>query len=151
HPGGLKIPMMATPIALRDRQPMRSVSKEGNSSMLTLRVRKGARRALTLLEVLLALTIFLFAMVAIGRLITMGADRALDIQGRETQLCQAKLAEVTSGATDLASAEGDFEEDPEWHWAVDAQQSGYTNLWNVKVTVSRKHSDGTKTEAILTQ
>jgi hypothetical protein len=103
------------------------------------------------LEVIIALAIFLFSLVAIGRLVMFAGDRAMDIQGREAQLCQAKLAELTSGVTPLSSAEGDFDEAPDWHWSIECQQSGYTNLWNVKVTVSRNRGDGSRAEAILTQ
>jgi hypothetical protein len=119
----------------------------------TLRVRK-SRRAITLLEVLLALAIFLFSLAAIVRLISIGGDRALDIQGREAQLCQAKLAEVTCGALGVqpgSTQEGDFEEAPGWHWTVECQNNDIPGLWNVKVTVSRQHSDGSKTQAVLTQ
>src|SRR6516225_4012551 len=83
--------------------------------------RPSPRRGLTLLEVIISLAIFLFAMVAVGRLITMGANHARDIQGREAQLCQSKLAELVSGVSPMQSGEGDFEEAPDWHWSVECQ------------------------------
>jgi prepilin-type N-terminal cleavage/methylation domain-containing protein len=118
---------------------------------LTLCVHRRPRRGLTLLEVILALAIFLFSMVALGRLISFGSDRAREIQGRANQLCQAKLAEVASGITPLQSADGTFEEDPDWHWSIECQENGIQALWNVKVTVSRKLSDGSAAQAVLTQ
>src|SRR5262249_1690487 len=99
----------------------------------------------------LSLMIFLFSIVAIGRLVSFATDQAFDIKGREAQLCQSKLAEIVSGVTPLSSAEGDFDFAPEWHFSIDCEPSGYTNLWNVKVTVSRNHSDGSSAEAVLTQ
>src|SRR5262245_30909307 len=112
--------MRAALIALPDCHTKQSVSQDDHS-WLTLCVhklprRRRIRRGLTLLEVIIALAIFLFSLVAIGRLVMFAGDRAMDIQGREAQLCQAKLAELTSGVTPLTSAEGDFDEAPDWHW-----------------------------------
>jgi hypothetical protein len=146
--------LQAVPIASAGCRRIRSVSEAGWRASLTLRVHRGPRRGLTLLEVLLSLTIFLFAMVAIGRLITLGSDRALDVKGREAQLCQSKLAEVSAGVLQLSvgsSQSGTFDEEPGWNWTVNVQDSGIPALWNVKVTVSHKRSDGTQSEAILTQ
>jgi hypothetical protein len=121
------------------------------TSKVALSRHRKERPGLTLLEVIIALSIFLFSLVALGRLITFASEEAMDIDGREAQLCQSKLSEIVSGVTGLTSAEGDFDEAPDWHWAIECEQSGYTNLWNVKVTVSRNRSDGSRAEAILTQ
>jgi hypothetical protein len=109
---------------------------------------------LTLLEAVLALAIFLFSLAAIGRLVTIGSDRARDIQGREGQLCQSKLAEVVAGVLSVqgGTQEGEFDEAPGWHWTVECQANGTVpGLYNVKVTVTNSHSDGSKAEAVLTQ
>ena len=43
-----------------------------------------------------------------------------------------KLAEVVSGAISLSSQSGDFDEDPDWHFQVDAEQDpAITGLWRV--------------------
>src|SRR5262249_54023829 len=102
------------------------------------------RRGLSLLEVLVALAIFLLSFVAIGRLINLAGDQALEIQqqSQATRLAQSKLNEVLCGALGLESAEGDFDEDPEWHWKVDAEQnSDASGLWNVTVTVNHPGSE----------
>jgi prepilin-type N-terminal cleavage/methylation domain-containing protein len=112
------------------------------------------RSGFSLLEVLVAMTIFLFALVAIGGLIALGGDRALEIQYRSqaAQICQSKLAEVVAGSIPLSS-QGDspLDEDPDWTWSLDAQQGSVTGLWNVKVTASRPRPDGSKIEASLQQ
>jgi hypothetical protein len=114
-----------------------------------------ARRGLTLLEVILSLAIFLFSLVAISRLFTLGSNRAQDIQGREAQLCQSKLAEVVAGTMSVqagSSQDGEFDEAPGWHWSVKCEANSVsTALWNVTVTVNRQYPDGSKTEAVLTQ
>src|SRR5437764_12373757 len=103
--------------------------------------RPGCRRGLSLLEVLVAMAIFLFALVVIGRLITFGTERAQDVQqqGEAIQLCQTKLAEVVAGAVPLLP-HGDtpFEEDPRWQWSLECESDAVPALWRVRVRVSRR-------------
>src|SRR5947208_9569279 len=96
------------------------------------------RRGLSLLEVLVALAIFLLSFVAIGRLVTLASDHAIELQqqSQATRLAQSKLNEVLCGALTLESAEGSFDEDADWQWSVDAEQ-GTAGLWTVTVTVKR--------------
>ena len=113
------------------------------------------RTGFSLLEVLVALAIFLFGLVAIGQLITLGSDRALEVQfqTQAVQLCQAKMAEVVAGAVPLSSqADAKFDEDPDWSWSLEAEQDSNSSLlWNVKVTVTHPRPDGSKMEASLSQ
>src|SRR5438128_2913587 len=114
----------------------------------------GGRHGLSLMEVLVALTIFLLAFVALGRLVILGSDQALDAQQqvRAADLCQSKLAEVIAGAVPLASeSEVPFEEDPVWHWSLDCEKSNYAGLWNVTVRVGRQQSQGTRNFCTLAQ
>lgn len=112
------------------------------------------RRGLSLMEVLIALTIFLFSLVAIGRLVVMSGDRALDVQqqSQAAQLCQTKLAEVLAGAVPLSSqSDVSFDEDPDYRWSLDAQSDATPNLWRVQVRVTRERPDGSKIECTLSQ
>ncbi len=112
------------------------------------------RRGLSLLEVLVALTIFLLSFVAIGRLVTLASDQAVDVQyqSQATRLAQSKLNEVIAGAVPLQGASGSFDEDPDWQWSVDAEQNGgVTGLWNVTVTVTRASDSGDPISSTLTQ
>jgi hypothetical protein len=102
----------------------------------------------------MALAILLFALIGIGRLLTLSGDRAMEVQqqGRAAQLCQAKLAEVVAGVVSLSSHSGAFDEDPDWQWTVDAESdSSISGLWRVRVTVSRNHADGSRIESSLNQ
>lgn len=129
----------------------------GLSSVASSQIRfSGGRRGLTLMEVVLAMAILLMALAAIGPLIQMGGQRALDAQIQETALrkCESKLAEAMIGVESLGGqADGTFPEDPDnvWRWSMEAtQQSEVTNLWSVQVTVYRQ-LDGRKIEVSLSQ
>jgi hypothetical protein len=114
-----------------------------------------SRPGVSLLEVLVALAIYLLALIAIGRLITFGADRARDVeqQAQAIQLGQSKLAEVMAGAVPVGAplANAPFDEDPAWEWSMDSEQGNITGLWTVTIHVSRQRPDGSRLEASLTQ
>jgi type II secretion system protein I len=100
------------------------------------------RPGISLLEVLLALAIFLLALVAIGQLVDIGTDHALDSQAQATatRLAQSKLAEVEAGVIPLdgSSPSGTFDVEPEWTWTVSSTQANIPNLYTVTVQVSRQ-------------
>ena len=66
------------------------------------RLRRPPRRGMTLLEVLLALAIFLLSLGAILSLIDFGVERgrAAAMQSTGTRLASSKLAEAEAGALD---------------------------------------------------
>jgi len=97
-----------------------------------------ARPALTLLEVLIAMAIFLLAMVVFGQMIIANAAVAVAVerQNTATRLCQAKLAEVVAGVTPLESqSDTPFDDEPDYSWSLDAENGDVDNLWNVTVHV----------------
>jgi type II secretion system protein I len=111
---------------------------------------------LSLLEVLVALAIFLISLIGIGRLITFAADRARDVQQQALamQMCESKLAEAAAGVLTLGSAQPStpFDEDPSWEWSMDCDQANnLPGLWNVTIHVTRARSDGSKVEVALSE
>jgi prepilin-type N-terminal cleavage/methylation domain-containing protein len=120
------------------------------SLSLTKHVRsRGSRRGgFSLIEVLLALAIFLMSLVAIARLVDMGTDREIDsqLQVRATRLAQSKMGEVVSGylgpLSSLGSSSGDFDNDSAWSWNLTTETpptpQTVPNLYLVTITVSRK-------------
>ena len=101
-----------------------------------------SRSGLTLLEVLIALSIFVAAFAAISQLFTLGSRAAIQAS-LETQAvlrCESKLAEVVAGIESLEAADGTaYEDDPRWVWslAVDAPpDSAPAELMQVTVTVA---------------
>jgi type II secretory pathway pseudopilin PulG len=116
--------------------------------------RRRKRSGLSLLEVLVALAIFLMSLIALGTLVSFSADRAQDVQqkGQGIQMCQSKLAEVVSGALPLSSqTDVPFDEDPNWRWSLDAQQGGAAGLWNVTVRVKCSRPGGDDLTVSLSQ
>jgi len=103
---------------------------------------------MTLLEVIVAMAVFLIALAAIGQLVQIGADRALETRyhAQALQKCQGKLAEVIAGAEPLSS-QNDVpytnDDTGEWRWSMEASQDeSTTKLWKVKVTVARSFNGG---------
>jgi prepilin-type N-terminal cleavage/methylation domain-containing protein len=138
----------------RDHRWNGTLRENGSRSAL------GPRDGLTLLEVIVSLAIFLLSIVAIGRLISLGSERALDASQRleALQLAQSKLAEASVGAVDLTSeTEGTFEHvtdsqgNPVWTWKLETAAASVSNLYNVTVRVSRTRANGDVVEVSLSQ
>lgn len=114
---------------MKARDPNRAFNRNAN------------RRALTLLEVLLSLALFLGALAALSQL-WYGGVRA-SVQARlATQAilrCESKLNEVAAGAIPLQST-GDtpFEDDANWTWSL-KMVSGTHHADTLSVTVIVKH------------
>ncbi len=112
------------------------------------------RHGLSLLEVLVALAIFLFSIVALHQALNIGTNNAIETQQLQlaAQLAQSKMAEVYAGVVPLSSTpDTPFDENPDYTWSIDAQQSTLTNLWNVNLSVKRTRGDGTVMETKLSQ
>ncbi|MEX0703285.1 MAG: prepilin-type N-terminal cleavage/methylation domain-containing protein [Planctomycetales bacterium] len=118
-----------------------------------LRIPHSARRGLTLFEVIVALAILLGSMAVLGQLISTGSRAAVrtDMHTRATLLCQAKLAEVLSGAVPLQPVEGMPVDEftPDWLWGLEVLPGPHPDLLVVAVTVSHvdpeRASDSTET------
>ncbi len=106
--------------------------------------KRGVRRALTLLEVVIALAIFLLAMTVFSQMLLRNGEITRDIQRQNlaTRLCQSKLAEVVAGVVPLTSQDAvAFDEEPDYSWSLEANAGSVTGIWNVTVTVTRTDSD----------
>ncbi len=108
----------------------------------SLSFRRTPRAGLSLIEVLLALGIFVMSIVAIGRLVDMGMDREIESRFliRASRLAQSKMGEVVSGVIPISQASsgsGTFDTEPEWSWSMTSVQQSAPNLYLITVTVSR--------------
>ena len=99
------------------------------------------RRAFTLFEVVLAISILLGAMTVIGKLIATGSRAATraQLQTHAMLLCQSKLSEVIAGVEPLASAQGvPFDSTTsDWTWSLDVAPGpiGYLLELHLQVTL----------------
>ena len=104
--------------------------------------RPAARRGLSLIEVLLALTILVISLAAISQLVDIGTERGRDARAaaRGTRLAQGKMAEVEAGVVGLTSStDGEFDgDDAGWKFTVTPEPAGPPNLYTVTVTVTRE-------------
>jgi Tfp pilus assembly protein PilV len=113
-----------------------------------------ARKGLSLMEVVIAVAIFLMSIVALGSLINSAQERAIQAAHRSqaARLCQSKLNEVIAGVLPLESqGETTFDEDPDFTWAVEAEPGTITNLYNVRVVVRRALQTGGTIECSISQ
>jgi len=110
------------------------------------------RAGLSLLEVLVALAIFLMAVGALGQLVTQGGDNARYVSwlAQGNLIAQSRLAEAAAGSIPLQS-QGDSpcDEDSDFNWAMDAEAQTAAGLYRVTVTVSRQQPNGDRFETKL--
>lgn len=102
--------------------------------------RPACRPGLSLLEVLLALAIFVIALAAIGTLVNGGNDRGADARQLHTatRLALGKLAELEAGVTSFEQTSGTFDPpDDAWSWVAEAEVQT-ASLYRVTVTVYRE-------------
>jgi prepilin-type N-terminal cleavage/methylation domain-containing protein len=122
--------------------------------MIVRQHHRARRNGLSLLEVLVALAIFLMSLVALGQLISLGGDMARDVQwmSRSLMLAQSRMAELIAGSLPLSSvAETPCDEDTDFSWSVDAQTGATQGIYQVTVTISRPRPDGSKFETSINQ
>jgi len=98
------------------------------------------RRGITLYEVVLALAIFIAALLVLGQSITTGTRAAVQSRLRTQAIvrCESKLAEVISGIEPMQVAGNvPFVDDPtHWHWSLDIAEGPYSGLLELMVSVS---------------
>jgi len=129
------------------------VSSPGPVGATTGIRRREPRRGLSLLEVIVALAIFLISLVAISQLVKSALDRSIEIDVRNygAMLAQSKIARVVSGDLPLTSVgETTDADDSDWSWSLDAAQDNIPNLYRVRVEVWRT-VNGRKIEVAFSQ
>lgn len=98
------------------------------------------RGAFTLLEVILALAILAGALASLGEVVRLSGENASAARDLTTAqlLAASKMAEITSGAMELAAAERkslETETDLPWLYSVDWEPTFEEDLIAVQVTV----------------
>ena len=101
---------------------------------------------MSLLEVLVALAIFIMTLAALGQLVQLGMEQAADADNQTVaaRLALSKLGEVEAGLIDVASGDaGEFTEQEtladgstRWKWEVIGEATAVPNVYEVTVTIS---------------
>jgi general secretion pathway protein I len=107
--------------------------------------RATSRRGLTLLEVLIALSIFFTALTAITQLIRLGTRAAVEAQLEADAALRAEtiLHEVLAGVQVMQNANGmPFDDSPDWQWSLVVGEGPHIDLLRLDVTVVRQVGDG---------
>jgi prepilin-type N-terminal cleavage/methylation domain-containing protein len=117
--------------------------------------RANVRRGLSLLEVIVALAVFLISYIAIWGLMNIAHDEAIELTYRNqaTLLAQRKLAEIASGVEQFQSSGDAAFDDPDgdYSWSSDVASNDVSTLLSVvSVTVSRPYK-GDTIKVTLTQ
>jgi general secretion pathway protein I len=121
--------------------------------LTTPRFQTRLRSGLSLLEVLVAMTIFLMSVVAIASLVDFGADRSMaaSMTTLGTRLAQSKLAEIEAGLIAPNSSEnGTFEDEPDWNYSLEPGAELAASTYPVTIRVWRE-AGGRTYEVTLTQ
>ena len=109
------------------------------------------RPGITILEVLLAVSILLAAMAAIGHLIATGtrASAHAQLQTEAILHCESKLAKIIAGIEPMQSADsvaiedGLNKDDKGWFWSLDVHTREESDLLSLDVTTWHTMQDGT--------
>ena len=112
------------------------------------------RKGMSLLEVLIALAVFVMSTTGLIFLMGIATDNALETQMRSQamSLCQSKLAEASCGAIPLTgSGKAECEDDKDYQWSMDVAPGSFASLSTVTVTVSRKRANGKEFECSMSQ
>lgn len=104
-----------------------------------------ARHGMSLLEVMIALAIFLTATSIIGQLVSTGSQAAIGAQlkAEAARRCETVLAEALAGAVPLETTAGSaFDDDPLWTWSLTVEDAPVTDLLQVRAGVTRQVRSG---------
>ena len=106
------------------------------------------RPGITLLEVLIALAIFLGAITVIGQIISTGSQAAIAAQqqAEAVRRCETVLAEALAGSIPMQDASGNFEDNPDWSWSVIVLDGPHVDLLSLEVTVAHLDQLGNEDE-----
>jgi len=116
--------------------------------MRRLPIRRGSRRGLSLLEVLISLAIFLAALAAISQIATQGMRVASEVQWESSAVLRAEgqMNSVIAGVLPMQAASGTFEDDAKWQWTLAVASDGlHPDLVRLDMQVSHLDTAGRPT------
>ncbi|MBX3443491.1 MAG: hypothetical protein KF774_13880 [Planctomyces sp.] len=115
------------------------------ASRAEIALRGAGRRGMTLLEVFLALAIFIGALTAITQIISTGSRAAIQtqLQSEAALRAESKMAEAVAGAINLQTANNvAFEDDDAWAWSLVVADGTHVDTMLLTVLVTHKTRGG---------
>jgi Tfp pilus assembly protein PilV len=112
------------------------------------------RRGITLLEVVIAMAIFVMTLPALNALVLLGMQRAEEtkIMTMASLQCRSKMAEIMCGAAPFSNSDWSALDDPNWQWKADASgASGVAGLQTIQVSVKLDLGNGQPYQQTLIQ
>ena len=116
--------------------------------------RTNRRKGMSLLEVIIALAVFLMSITGLVFLMGIANDNAMEAQMRSQamSICQSQLSKAACGSVPLSGQSmSPSEDDSDYQVSMDADPGSFNGLFTVTVTVTRKRANGTELECSLTQ
>ncbi len=104
------------------------------------------RSGITLLEVVIALAIFLGAVAVISEIVSTGSRAAIraQLQSEAVLRAETRLHEVVAGVYPLEIVQGvAFEDDPKWQWSLLILDGPHPDVLHLEVTAAHVRSSGT--------
>jgi len=106
---------------------------------------RGRRTGMTLLEVFIALAIFIGALAVITQIVSTGSRAAVQAQLQTDAVLRAEtvMAEAVAGVIALQSASGQaFSDDPDWTWSLTVAEGSHIDTLQLTVVVNHANSTG---------
>ena len=132
--------LQRVPVGLADStHPTACLNSTWHRPCRTRRVTLMSRDGMTLLEIILALTIFFGAMAALSQLAWNGSRAAVQARLKTQAIirCEAKLAEVIARVEALQpKTRFPFPDNAQWTYSINVTESQYPDLLQIHVTVA---------------
>jgi general secretion pathway protein I len=108
------------------------------------RSRPSARRGMSLLEVFVALAIFIAALAVITQIISTGsrASGRAQFQSEATLRAESTMAEAIAGIIPMQNDKRAFDDDLQWQWSLAVETGPHADTLLLTVTTEHNDSNG---------
>ena len=116
-----------------------------------MKTKLSPRQGFSLLEVLVAVTIFVGAIAVLSRLVTLGLENAeySKMQAEGISLIESRFHELDAGLIDNSSVSDQTDDSfPDWQWSLTSESTS-TNLYLIRVTAT--HTGTTQRSFTMTR
>jgi type II secretory pathway pseudopilin PulG len=107
-------------------------------------IARSNRRGMSLLEVFVALAIFIAALAVISQIITTGtrASARAQFQSEATLRAESTMAEAVSGIIPLQNDKKAFDDDASWQWSLTVESGPHVDTLLLTVVADHTNENG---------